>query len=118
MRSTLFWIFAGLGLALSYATLKLRYAWYISNDDARFLDAGYLLVAGAIIALWFFFPSRVLVALLAAILFVFPTVFRPETFVWLDLSSALFFLVPVMLLVCATHWRRISRKNQVRNELP
>ncbi len=106
VKIALFLICACLGMAVSYTLLKMRYGWYLLNQDAHFLDIGFLAAAGAVVVLWSVFPSRVAVALVGAMVFVFPPILRPETFVAVDLPFASFSLIPIALLVLATYLRR------------
>jgi hypothetical protein len=107
VKIALFWTFACLGLAASYVMLKMRYGWYLANEDAHFLDVGFLIATSVIVGLWAFFPSRVAVAVVAAIIFVFPPALKNETFAAMDASFAVLLLIPIALLVCATHFRRV-----------
>lgn len=107
MKVILFMVLACFSLAASYATFKMRYGWYLMNEDARFLDVGFLIAASAIVVLWTLFPSRVAVAVVGAMIFVFPSVLKQETFASVDIPFAVLSLVPIALLVLTTHVRRI-----------
>jgi uncharacterized membrane protein len=85
----------------------MRYGWYLVNEDAHFLDVGFLIAASVIVVLWAFFPSRVATAVVAAIMFLFPPVLKNETFAAMNASFAVFSLIPIALLVAATHFRRV-----------
>ena len=108
MKIALFLVLACLGIAVSYATLKMRYGWYLMNEDAHFLDIGFLIAVAAIVVLWIIFPSRVAVAVVGAMTFVFPALVRPQTFAAVDIPFAALSLIPIALLVLATHLRRNS----------
>lgn len=106
MTKVLFLVTACIGLVASYVMFKMRYGWYLANADAHFLDLGFLTVACALVVLWVVFPSRVAVAVVGAALFVFPPLLKPDTFVGLDIPFAALSLIPIFLLVIATHLRQ------------
>ncbi|MEZ2419262.1 hypothetical protein [Luteibacter sp. RCC_6_2] len=107
MKIALFLVLACLGLAASYVTLQLRYGWYLMNEDARFLDIGFFFAVGTIVALWALFPNRVTVAIVAAMAFLFPPALKPEIFPVVDIPFAALSLIPIAVLVLATHVRRV-----------
>lgn len=107
MKIALFFVLACLGLAASYVAFKMRYGWYLTNENAHLLDIGFLVGSGAIAILWALFPSRVAVAVVGAMIFVFPPVLKPETFAALDVPFGALSLLPIALLVLATHVRRV-----------
>lgn len=107
MKIVLFLALACFGLAAGYVIFKLRYGWYLVNEDAHFLDIGFVLAAGLIAVLWAFFPSRVAVAVVGATIFVFPPVLKQETFAAMDIPFAALSLIPIALLVLTTHLRRV-----------
>ncbi|MDQ0008684.1 hypothetical protein J2T07_000843 [Luteibacter jiangsuensis] len=107
MKIALFLVLACFGLAASYATFKMRYGWYQVNEDAHFLDIGFLTGAGVIVSLWALFPSRVAVAVVGAVIFVFPPVLKQETFAAMDIPFAALSLFLIALLVLVTHLRRV-----------
>ncbi|MET4678118.1 MULTISPECIES: hypothetical protein [unclassified Luteibacter] len=106
MSKVLFLSMACIGLVASYVMFKMRYGWYLANADAHFLDLGFLTVACTLVVLWVAFPSRVAVAVVGAALFVFPPLIKPDTFVAIDIPFAALSLIPILLLVIATHFRR------------
>lgn len=107
MKIALFFVLACFGLAASYAAFKMRYGWYLMNEGVHFLDIGFLIGAGVIVILWALFPSRGAVVVVGAMIFVFPPVLKPETFAVMDGPFATLSLMPIALLVLATHVRRV-----------
>ncbi|HEL5339978.1 TPA: hypothetical protein UOJ00_002975 [Stenotrophomonas maltophilia] len=110
MRRTLpFLILAVAGVGLLYALLKMRYGWYTNGSQSTFLTAGFVAGLVGIVALWFVYPSRVAVALLGVGILVFPAILRSDEFVAPDLPFFAYALVPLGLLVGATHLRLRNR---------
>lgn len=116
---TLFIIGAFLALGIHYFMFEMRYMWYVSVDEARFMHTIYAAYLVAIVLLWTFFPSRLVVAVVSAFGLFFPHLFyaadaRPllgrsfdwQTFDWQTLGIA---ALPILLMVLATELRRRSR---------
>lgn len=113
VRMSIFFAVAIVSLVLHFLMFELRYMWYLSPADARFLRIGYLIFATAIIALWIFLPSRLLVATISFVCFLFPPLLRGDRFPSLlagevpgDGGIVGFVLFSVLLLVIATELRR------------
>lgn len=93
----------------------MRYGWYTNDEEAAFLNFGFLVLLAGIFLLWLIYPSRIGVAVLGFSGVAFPFLFRPETFPALDIPFAMLSLIPVALLVSATHLRQRSRRIPRRN---
>lgn len=116
MKIALFLVLTCFGLAASYVVFKMRYGWYLANEDAHFLDIGFLLAAGVIVVLLALFPSRVAVAVVGTTIFVFPPVLKQQTFVAMDTPFFALSLIPIALLVLATHLRRVWVRGSYRRQ--
>jgi hypothetical protein len=92
-----------LALAALWFTLELRYAWFLEGAPVTTLRAIEVVSIVGIVSLWYWFPSRTLVAALAALSFALPPLIDANSFVALDLPMSLGALVVVALLVLATH---------------
>lgn len=106
----LFLLSAVLGLTVFFLAFELRYMWYVSRENFIFLRA---IVGGSVLAvlgLWAFYPSRILVALIVAACFTLPPLLRGTTFVQLDAASLGAVLLCALLLVGATELRRRLRR--------
>lgn len=107
----LFFVIAILGLVLHFFIFEMRYMWYVGQEDFRILRGGYIASVVAISVLWVFYPSRVLVAVVGLLALFFPHLYfapdaRPLLGRGIDLSSIIFALLGVALLVAATELRR------------
>ncbi|RDZ28081.1 hypothetical protein [Lysobacter silvisoli] len=89
---------------------ETRYMWFVSGDDFTFLRRGSLLGVGLIILLWGVYPSRILAALAAVGIFVFPPLFRGDKFVALDIPFSAWMLGALALVVAATELNRRARR--------
>ena len=102
------WIFvttALIFLVVHFFLFSFRYGWYVTPDEADFLIMGYAIGVSAILLLWAFFPSRLAAALVAAGLFLFPPMLRPQDFPGLNTGFTLCATVVVLLAIVATHFR-------------
>ena len=115
MKSTnallLFIVCAVIALSAHFLIFEMRYMWYLDIQDHKLLRGGYIACACAILALWAFFPSRVLVALLGVLALFFPHLYyatgaRPLLGREIDLATIWFALLSVATLVGATELRR------------
>lgn len=110
-----FVISAVVALAVHYFMFEMRYMWYVSADDAQFMRMIYGACVGAILLLWAFFPSRIVVALVGAFALFFPHFFytaaaRPLLGRAIDGQGMAVAGVAIGLLVLATHLRRKSAR--------
>jgi hypothetical protein len=106
----LFSISALIALAVHYFMFEMRYMWYVSAEDARFMHLVYAGCLGAILLLWAFFPSRIAVAAVGCFALFFPHFFfapdaRPLLGRAIDLQGIGIALIAVSLLVLATYLR-------------
>lgn len=106
----LFIVSALAALAVHYFMFEMRYMWYVTAEDARFMHLVYAGCIAAILLLWAFFPSRIAVALVGAFALFFPHFFfasdaRPLLGRTIDLPGIGIALVALGLLVLATHLR-------------
>jgi hypothetical protein len=106
----LFFVSAILALALHFFAFEMRYIWYLPKDAFLLWRTTYIICMGAIVALWLFFPSRVLVAVVCFFSLFFPHLYpaglaaqRGRVF---DLQTVLFSLVIVGIFVAVTVLRR------------
>ena len=107
----LFFVIAILGLVLHFFIFEMRYMWYVNQGDFRLLRGGYIAFVVVIAALWAFYPSRVLVAIVGLLALFFPHLYyapdaRPLLGREIDLPTVIFALLGVALLVAATELRR------------
>jgi hypothetical protein len=100
-----FLVLSVVAMTLTFVMFKLRYGWYIGDNQAIFLNSGFATGGALIIFLWFVFPSRVATAALGAAIFLFPPLLRPDFFVPLDVAFGLYASIPLSLLVIAAHLR-------------
>lgn len=106
----LFAVSAAFALAIHYLAFEMRYMWYVTHEDARFMRIIYICCVGIIGLLWVFFPSRIAVAAVGTFGLLFPHLFfaseaRPLLGRLVDLESIVVLMVAVGLLVLATHLR-------------
>lgn len=73
----LFFISAFLALGLHWFCFEMTYIWYPPRDAARFWREGYIAGTSVIVALWIFFPSRLLVALVSTFMMFSPHLYPP-----------------------------------------
>jgi hypothetical protein len=97
---------AAVALVLHLLSFELRFRWYLSEKDSQFLTAVYLGCVTLIVLLWIFYPSRVLVATVAAATFFLPPAMRGDVFVAANPLFMLYVSFVVVLLVAATELRR------------
>lgn len=100
---------AAVALVAIWFVFELRYMWYVDAERFRFLRLGFISGVGLIVLLWAFYPSRILVGLVAIAIFVFPPALRSDQFVSLDLASFPWIVGVALLLVGATELRRRAR---------
>lgn len=112
MKLVAFLLLAFLAIGVHFLGFELRYAWYLSPKEVKFLRYGYVICIFCIFLLWLFYPSRVLVAALGLIAFVFPIILGPvilgdeHIFVPLDWKYSGFVILSLLMLICATELRR------------
>ena len=109
-RVAAFLLVAGVAFCVSIVLFEFRYVWYIHPSESMALRGGYALCALAIIALWAFLPSRVLVfsVAIAALLFphaLFDAGSRPLAGRVIDLATLGVVLGSALLFALATHLR-------------
>jgi hypothetical protein len=103
----LFFLAVGITALLTNLLLfQLRYVWYLSSEDFTFLMGGYAACILGIILLWLRFPSRVLVATIALLVFIFPPLLDSYKYVNLDSDFFIFVLCNLLLFIIATELRR------------
>lgn len=105
-----FLLVAVIAIIVHYFTFKLRYGWYTNSEEAAFLNAGFFLLFSVIFLQWVFFPTRIGVAIAGAAILVFPWALRPDAFPALDAPFVALSLIPIALLVGATHLRLHSKR--------
>ncbi|KLD72897.1 hypothetical protein FZ025_01000 [Xanthomonas hyacinthi] len=103
--SIAFAITAAIAVVAHYFSFKMRYGWYTTDEQAMFLNTGFLILLGVIVLLWAFAPTKLGVALIGIAAVVFPWALRPDTFPAIDFPFATLSLIPIALLVGATHLR-------------
>lgn len=112
MRKALpFIITAMVAAAVLFVLFKMRYGWYTSSSEAMFLNVGFCVGIAAILSLWVYFPTRAGVALAGISTLAFPTLLRPNVFAPLDVFFAIYAIIPIALLVVATHLRLRARSS-------
>lgn len=106
------WPFAALMLALSLVVLAFewRYMWFLSASEAWMLRGGLLSGLLAIVGLWIWYPSRVLIALVGAAVLLFPQLLEAHR----SRSSLGYWLLVLccILLLVATTAMRHSRRSR------
>lgn len=113
-----FLIAAIAALALHFFLFEMRYMWYPPIEVFRIWRMGYIVCIAVIFALWAFFPSRVMVAIVGLVAIFFPHLY-PSGVVdqmgrQLDLPSLGLALLSVLFLVGATELRRRSQRESPR----
>ncbi len=88
-----------------WTSFELRYMWYVGPAEYLFLRGGYAICLTIILLLLAFFPSRLLVLLVATITFLFPPFLRGDAFVPIDWRFAIAALPSILLLVGVTELR-------------
>lgn len=105
----LFFVAAVAALALHFFLFEMRYMWYPPIEASRLWRIGYVAFVALIAALWAFFPSRIMVAIVGFFAMFFPHLYPPGVVSQMgrhfDLSSLGVALIPVALLILATHLR-------------
>jgi bacteriorhodopsin len=109
-RLLLFFVVAVVAVVALYVLFKLRYGWYTNDAQATFLNIGFLIALTAISVLWAGYPTRIGVAFLGIAVLAFPAILRPSEFVMLDAPFAVYAIIPVALLIGATHLRLRSKE--------
>jgi hypothetical protein len=95
-------------LGIYFLIFELRYMWYLGASEFAFLRICNIACLLVIVALWAFFPSPFLVALVALLGLIFPPFYDQSTFATVDLRFAGVVLLGVGLLVAATYlWRGV-----------
>ena len=89
-----------------WLTFELRYRWYLPSDQSLFLSAVVVVSAIAMASLWVWYPSRLLVAIVASFGLAVPPLAMGDVFVSWDLKFAPFIVGVVALCVLAMHLRR------------
>lgn len=97
-------------LAAHYLMFEMRYLWYVTMEDARFMRLVYAACIAAILLLWAFSPSRIAVAFVGTFALFFPHIFfaadtRPILGRTIDVQSAAMAAAAIALLLLATHLR-------------
>jgi len=104
--SLLFLASAVVAVATYWFVFELRYAWFLHPDQARFLGIVLLVVAAGLVALWLWYPSRLLTAIVSAVGVALPPLAMGNVFPPLDRDFAPFAIGAIALCVLATHFRR------------
>jgi hypothetical protein len=97
---------ASIALVVYVLTFELRYMWYLSHSDASVVRAIYAIFVGAIVALWIYLPSPLIVAIVALSGFFVPPLYNAGTFARMEWPFAGVCLVTIALIVVATVIRR------------
>ena len=93
-------------LGIYFLIFELRYMWYLGTNDSAVLRGGSIACTLAIVGLWVFFPSPILVAVIAFFGLIFPPFYDRNAFAMVDLRFVGFMLLGVGLLVAVTYlWR-------------
>ncbi len=92
-------------LGIYYLMFEFRYLWYVESGQAVLLRSIFAGSVAVIVVLWLAWPSRIAVALVAALGMFFPHLLFDSGRA-LDLASIGLALIPMSLLVLATHLRR------------
>lgn len=107
------------GILVHLSLFSFRYGWYADASNSTLLLVVYGGFLAASTCLWIFFPSRILVALLALVTFALPPMLRPRDFVALDVPFSVFVGMALLIIVGAVELRRRSVVNRpVRSEGP
>jgi hypothetical protein len=112
MKLAIFIFLAGFAIVVHYFVLGLRYAYYVPIEQYKFLQYGYAVCIFCILLLWIFYPSRILVAIVAFAGLVFPNVLGVSVLgnkgIIVPIDWAYFGAISfsIFLLVCATELRR------------
>ncbi|MCY7354271.1 MAG: hypothetical protein LH470_04190 [Lysobacter sp.] len=105
-RLTLPFIVTGaLALVAYWFVLSLRYGWYLQPEAAAFLQWVTIGTVLCIMALWFWFPSRLLTAAIGAAGFTLPPLVMGAIFVEIDAAFAPWAVASLSLIVLASHLR-------------
>ena len=102
----LFLIFAAIGILIHSFLFKIKFGWYVSKEDALLLD---VICYGGIFLMcliWYFYPSKILIGTLSIVIFLLPQLIRSEAFLGVKLDMIPILIIPVVLLVLATEFRR------------
>lgn len=102
----LFLFFAIAGIVIHTFLFKLKFGWYVNKDDALLLNiicySGIFLMC----IIWYYYPSRILICLLSTVIFLLPQLIRNEAFLGVRLDMIPILIIPVVLLMLATEFRR------------
>jgi len=106
-----FFVCALAALGLYAVMFEFRYLWYVEAAQATLMRTIFAGSVALIVLLWAVFPSRIAVAVVAITGLFFPhAIFdagaRPLLGRAIDFPALAVSLVPVLLLVLATHLRR------------
>lgn len=97
-------ISSALALGLYFLLFELRYAWYLNANDVAFIRICNIAFMLGIVGLWIFFPSPILVAVVAILGLLFPPLYNSDKFAIVNLpfvavsSLSIGFLIVVTLL--------------------
>lgn len=102
----LFLVFAILGILTHWFLFEIKFRWYVSKEDALLLD---VICYGGIFLMcliWYFYPSKILIGTLSIVIFLLPQLIRSEAFLGVKLDMIPILIIPVVLLLLATEFRR------------
>jgi len=91
-------------LVFLWFVFELRYFWYVQPDESVILYGGIALGATILVALWFFWPSRIAVAATALAILLFPQLFHTLSLP-LNVGFLFFSLINALALVAACEFR-------------
>ena len=95
-----------MALGIYFLIFELRYMWHLNANDFLLLRISNVVLMLTTFGLWVFFPSPLLVALVAFFGLVFPPFYDRNAFAMIDFRFTGFLLLGVCLLVAVTFlWR-------------
>lgn len=104
-NAALFIAFASVSVVANYLIFELRYNWYLSADESRFLSVGYSIFSIAIVYTWILYPSRLATVGLGVLGLIFPSILPGDNFYPLDFKFLIAVVFGVTLLLAATEFR-------------
>ena len=100
-----FLLVAGLALFAYWFVLSLRYGWYLQPAASVFLTQVTVATMLSIVALWLWFPSRILTVAIGAAGFALPPLVKSATFVQIDARFVPWAGACLSLVALASHLR-------------
>jgi hypothetical protein len=104
-RNILFTVLAVTALVAYVYAFELRYMWFRGYKDVALVRQVEIGTVVAVVALWLFFPSRVLVGVIGLFGLLFPPIYDRANFAEVDLIFAGLASLHVGFLIAATQAR-------------